>query len=710
MIDFNGYSVEQPTVIPQTADSVAAFEAAMADAGYTPGQLIADGTLQRFDIDKRGDKAGWYCLYQDGIPAGVFGNWKTGDVQQWCSKHRDYLTPIERTDFNNRIAQAQARRAEAKAVEHDQASIKATRIWQEASPAPDDHPYLQAKQVKSYDLKVNRAGQLILPVSDSAGVIWTLQTINPDGTKRFLPGGAKRGNYFTIPGDDKVFICEGYATGASIHHATGGTVIVAFDAGNLKPVAEKIAIKQPGKVITICADNDRWTDGNPGVKAAREAAAGIGARVVIPEFTDLSTRPTDFNDLSRLEGTHAIKKNITAKPRLNLYDWTADIYPDQDLPYEWLVANTIPLGAVSLLAAMGGAGKGMLTTHLALCVARGETGNVLQRYHKAFGNDVVAEGSAVIFTAEDTQKEVNRRLINIDREGARFKCARRLIIVPLPNAGGPMPLVLPGREGPQVTPFFHEVREALTGISDLRLIVFDPMASFVYADINADPAVGAYTTGLLSSLAVETNAAIIINHHLGKGNSGGKPIDSAEQARALIRGTTAIVDGVRAAYVMWAANTNKARYVCSGLGLQYKRNVVFRGALVKSNGPGDEEVKTLIRTDGGLLMDVTEELKKIKVDPAIGRQMLLDDIAKMAKHGRPFTMTGAQSGIIHRKHELQEDLGELGEKRLLDWIKEMLKQGLIVKARIGGGQPQFLDLPNGPIAQKDETLKPKVCQ
>jgi putative DNA primase/helicase len=35
-----------------------------------------------------------------------------------------------------------------------------------------------------------------------------------------------------------VLIAEGYATAASVHEATGRPVVVAFDAHNLKPVAE----------------------------------------------------------------------------------------------------------------------------------------------------------------------------------------------------------------------------------------------------------------------------------------------------------------------------------------------------------------------------------------------------------------------------------------------------------------------------------------
>ena len=82
-------------------------------------------------------------------------------------------------------------------------------------------------------------------------------------------------------------VAEGYATAASVHEATGYPVAVAFDAGNLEPVAETIREKLPDCSIIIAGDNDK---SGVGQEKARAAAAASGGKVVIPE------RPSDWPD------------------------------------------------------------------------------------------------------------------------------------------------------------------------------------------------------------------------------------------------------------------------------------------------------------------------------------------------------------------------------------------------------------------------------
>lgn len=128
-----------------------------------------------------------------------------------------------------------------------------------------------------------------------------LQTIAPDGAKSFTYGMEKNGNFHLIaePGKDlsqgDIILAEGYATGASLHMATEKPVAVAFDAGNLEPVAKKLREKFPNAAIIICADNDhkhtrRTSDGvepwNKGVELAQKAAQEVGGKVVAPIFTD----------------------------------------------------------------------------------------------------------------------------------------------------------------------------------------------------------------------------------------------------------------------------------------------------------------------------------------------------------------------------------------------------------------------------------------
>ena len=186
------------------------------------------------------------------------------------------------------------------------AAARATRIWEAAHPAPADHPYLRRKQVGPNGLRGDSFGNLIVPLRDVEGVLHTIETIAPMGEKRYLAGGAKAGHFCTIGGPvaaaGRFLICEGWATGASLHEATGLPVVAAMDAGNLAPVAVQLRRSHPDAVITIVADNDDkpGREINPGVTAATKAAVAIEARLAIPPV------PGDANDLALEQGAHAV--------------------------------------------------------------------------------------------------------------------------------------------------------------------------------------------------------------------------------------------------------------------------------------------------------------------------------------------------------------------------------------------------------------------
>ena len=200
---------------------------------------------------------------------------------------------------------------------HENAAIKAKNIWEKAGDAIE-HPYLLKKKVQSYGLKEYK-DCLLVPLFDSEGKLWSLQFITKD-TKRFLSGGKKNGCYFvigTISPSENAFICEGYATGATIHECSKIPVVVAFDAGNLKSVIQAIRKKYPQLKMTICADNDCYSQQNIGLEKAKEAALISNAQVIFPKFKDASMRPTDFNDLFVLEGKEAVKEILERALREN---------------------------------------------------------------------------------------------------------------------------------------------------------------------------------------------------------------------------------------------------------------------------------------------------------------------------------------------------------------------------------------------------------
>jgi putative DNA primase/helicase len=111
----------------------------------------------------------------------------------------------------------------------------------------------------------------------------------------------------------KLIVCEGYATGASIHEATGHAVAVAFNAGNLSAVALALRAKYPKLQIIIAADDDSQTDGNPGMTEARAAALAVSGLVAVPDFgQNRPDKATDFNDLHQIAGLDAVQRCINS--------------------------------------------------------------------------------------------------------------------------------------------------------------------------------------------------------------------------------------------------------------------------------------------------------------------------------------------------------------------------------------------------------------
>ncbi|RMH38590.1 MAG: toprim domain-containing protein, partial [Alphaproteobacteria bacterium] len=163
-------------------------------------------------------------------------------------------------------------------------------------------------------------GHLIVPLQDTEGRLHTLETIAPDGAKRFLAGGAKRGHFSLVGAEPAplaapegpLLICEGWATGASLHLATGHMVVAAMDAGNLMPVAEALRARFPEADLILVADNDAKPDrdSNPGVAAARKVALAVDGRLAVPE------RPGDANDLFCAEGAEAVAALVASAARI----------------------------------------------------------------------------------------------------------------------------------------------------------------------------------------------------------------------------------------------------------------------------------------------------------------------------------------------------------------------------------------------------------
>jgi putative DNA primase/helicase len=329
-------------------DPIDAFRREMASHGLMPNEIHADGKIHRFSVDGERGKSGWYSLFVDGIPAGCYGNWRSGLSEKWCSKKRSELTDEQWANQQQRMAQAKKLRDKTQAERHAKARVKAVAAWNSAKPAPAHHPYLTRKKVKPYGARVDTAGKLLVPLyqftDGGTFELWAVQEIMPKGVfahsdcdKNFPSGSKKRGGFFPIgdtDGDGPLCFCEGFSTAAAIHQATSTPVICAFDASNLDPVLKDWRSLHPHRRLIICGDDDRWTTGNPGKTKAMAAGKKYACRVVFPVFKDLTSKPTDFNDLAVLQGFESVMEQVTIasaadRPSIETKDVIAAAFDDQ---------------------------------------------------------------------------------------------------------------------------------------------------------------------------------------------------------------------------------------------------------------------------------------------------------------------------------------------------------------------------------------------
>lgn len=289
-------------------DAISQFREAMHAAGLEPPEVIEPGKLHRFPgIGKRnGTTAGWCKLFDDGL-GGCFGDWSSGFSENWQAKRLPFSS-VEREAFKRHVAEAQAQAEAERKARQAEAAAKAAGIWNAAAPAPGDHPYLVRKGIEAHGARLHN-GALLIPMREG-GELHSLQFIGPDGDKRFLSGGRVAGRYFSIgstQGAAALCIAEGFATGATIHQATGHPVTVAFNAGNLKAVAQAMRARFPTLPLIVCADDDSETQGNPGFNMAVEAAQTVGAALAVPDFgPERQPGATDFNDMAAALGKESV--------------------------------------------------------------------------------------------------------------------------------------------------------------------------------------------------------------------------------------------------------------------------------------------------------------------------------------------------------------------------------------------------------------------
>lgn len=514
-----------------------------------------------------------------------------------------------------------------------------------------------------------------------------------DGSKEFLPWNAANGKtefpsprpLYRLPQllkNNVIILVEGEKCADAL--AAAGFAATTLMGGANTRIEKTDLSPLKGKDIILWPDNDE-----PGRKYADNVAEALlklpVSSLKITPLTPDKPAKWDAADavaekfdiaghLAKAE-IYKLQEKTESSGRLKIADFTGEMFATEPPELQFVVKNTIPRGVVGLLSAMGDTGKGMLLLDLALKICQDKTGMSL----KAFGNPVTATGSAVIFAGEDTADEIHRRIYKLMPGGLNGRIdPAKLHIIPLPNTGGPFAIARKCRGSDEfcLTEEFESIKTQLEAIPDLALVVFDPLASFAGLDLNADPRAASYITGQLAALATATNAAVIVAHHIRK-NDG---ITSPQEARDAIRGTTAIVDGVRFAIAFWA-NTAEEKKIFAELDQEYRPNACFKGAVVKANFGADRTVRNYIRSEARAVL---EEVPVKIVPKALSAEefdkLLVEAIGEAENAGTPFAISGI-SGLYENREKLPFELQEASRDFIRNTAKRLLASGQI--CRIG---------------------------
>ena len=497
------------------------LRAAMCQQGIAwAGDILGDGKIHRFTPEGDKEDNGWYVLYGSAQPvAGAFGCWKRQINEDWCYRNGD-SAPLAGRDLAQariRWAQARAEREKEDVARQERGCIKASDFISKCGAVQITHPYLNSKKVPVFGAaRISLSGEIVLPLVDSSGKLWSYQTIDSYGGKLFMPGGRVRGCFFKIPGQGPQVICEGYATGASIHEATGWPVACAMNCGNLKDVATELRKLNPG-VMILAADNDRFNldnEGkpvNPGLSKAREAAIAVKAQIALPEFSPSDTG-TDFNDLAALKGSGVLRRTFEACVGIGMgtrIEISTLLDFDSDADSSTVIGKRfLCRGGSCVIVGQTSAGKSSFGLQMAICFAIGIP---------FFGVKPIRPLKSLFVQAENDEGDMAEMLQGIlagmelvspetPKENVHIAhlLSKNLIII---------------RDQTHVgIKAFPDFATKLAEIHRPDMFWIDPLLSFYGNDINNQEQTSLFLRGCLNPLSEKSGHIWMLLHHTGKPN------------------------------------------------------------------------------------------------------------------------------------------------------------------------------------------------
>ena len=243
----------------------------------------------------------------------------------------------------------------------------------------------------------------------------------------------------------------------------------------------------------------------------------------MPQFKDLSTKPTDFNDLAALEGLGAVREQLVGYDgRVELRS-AADLYAMkfEDKP---VIRGILDEGESLLIVGRSGLGKSLLTLELALRLACPKKQILFNQF------EVPQPVKCLLIQSENTAQATNRRLKKMVAYAPELADALPNIAIPFIHND----MRLPG--------YFTDVqfRQQIIDLireSQSKVVFIDPLISYHGEDENDNGAMRR-SLDIITQIQDMTDTAVVLVHHVGKATNGQQVFAG--------RGATAIGD--------WAAN------------------------------------------------------------------------------------------------------------------------------------------------------------
>ena len=485
--------------------------------------------------------------------------------------------------LNQPAIEASRKRAEtaqeARQDTHALVAMKCVERWQKATPV-SSHPYLERKDIGAHGIK-QEGENLLIPMMDEQGNIWSLQTIAPDGKKLFTKGSRTKGLYFRIKGEGPVVIAEGYATAVSIYEATGYHVAVSFSCHNLESVARTIRGKLPDERIIIAADSQPPAT----LETARKVARAIDADLAVPS-------EKDFNDQMQAGGSESVRTRIDAAsspeedngppPVITMDEWKAARLAPDCIVENYLYAD------VAVKVAPGGTGKTTLELFEAIHITLGRP---------LYGLQIYKPGPVVILTKEDSREMLVARMrciceaLSLTPEEIE-QVQRQVRIDDLCGEGVRLTEII--AEAVRPSAYIDVLAERLTDLAPV-LVTIDPAVSFGIGESRVNDA----EQGLVEAarrLRKALNCCARYIHHSGQAKARDKVLDQYAG-----RGGSAFADGSRMVHVLQPLDATEW-HKATGIELEGGQNGLILARPKMSYCPPQEPI--YLRRRGYLFEDV----------------------------------------------------------------------------------------------------------